>query len=181
MRLEMTATAEPSPPFQLTFVTTVEASVDAHALRRPRVNALDRTPIVSALAGLLNIALGVAWNLGGLCALGVLLLAIAAFSVIERRSHPVLRWMIEGRLRGLLGKHTNVTVDELGLTFENDLLRSFVPWSSVTVARSNSRTLAFFHDALPMGYIPSSAFPDPDTRRTVLAFVEKHVTSVQRL
>jgi hypothetical protein len=41
--------------------------------------------------------------------------------------------------------------------------------------------LAFFHDGMPLGYIPSSAFPDPDTRRDVLAFIEKRVTSVQRL
>jgi hypothetical protein len=172
---------EPSGPLELTFVTSVEASADAHALARPRVNPLDRNAhILGSLYGLLNIVLGVAWNSGALCAIGVTLLGLAGFSVIERNSHPVLRWMIKQRFASLLGKRTRVTVEERGVTLENEIARSSFPWSSVTVARSNPKTVAFFRDGLLLGYIPSSAFPSPEARRDVLAFIERHVTTFQR-
>ena len=42
--------------------------------------------------------------------------------------------------------------------FENLLATSFVPWTSITVVRSNRETLAFFRDNTLMGYIPAHAF-----------------------
>jgi hypothetical protein len=169
---------EPPPAMHLTFVTTAEASADAHALARPMLNRVDRVVnVVAVLWGLLTIVVGVAWSNVAICAVGIVVLAVASVSTLGTRSHPLQRWLISRRFGSLLGKRTDVTIDQRGLGFSNTIGTSFFPWSSMTVVRSTPRTVAFFHGAILVGYIPASGFASPSAQASVVAFAAAHIAA----
>jgi PH (Pleckstrin Homology) domain-containing protein len=162
---------EPSVPLRLSFVTTAQASADAHALARPRLNAFDRSAdIVASLVGLFTIVVGVAWSSVAMCAVGVVLLVVATLSIIGTRSHPFQRWVISRRFGSMLGQRTDVTVDERGLGLSNSLATMLIPWSAITTVRSTPRTVAFFRGPHLVGYIPASAFASPRAQAATASF-----------
>jgi hypothetical protein len=172
---------EPSMPLRLSFVTTAQASADAHALARPRLNAFDRSAdIVACLVGLLTIVMGVAWSSVAMCAVGVVLLVVATLSVIGTRSHPFQRWVISRRFGSVLGQGTDVTVDERGLGLSNSLATMFMPWSAITTVRSTPRTVVFFRGPLLVGYIPASAFESRRAQASAAAFAAAHIEAASR-
>jgi hypothetical protein len=171
-------TFEPSVPVHVSFVTTADASADAHALARPRLNAFDRYADTVALVwGLLTIVVGVAWNNVAICGLGVVVLIVAVLATIERRSHALQRWVISRRFGSMLGKSTEVTIDDRGFRLSNSLGTTFVPWTSITSVRSTPRTVAFFRGAILFGYVPASAFASPGAQASVVAFAAAHIAA----
>jgi hypothetical protein len=172
---------EPSVLSPLSFVTTAQASADAHALARPRLNAFDRSAdIVASLVGLLTIVMGVAWSSVAVCAVGVALLVVATLSVIGTRSHPFQRWLISRRFGGMLGKRTEATIDERGLGLSNSLATMLIPWSAITTVRSTPRTVAFFRGPILVGYIPASAFASRGAQASAAAFATARIQAAPR-
>jgi hypothetical protein len=153
-------------------VTTARASADAHALARVGLAQFDL--VVDAVALVLAVILLIGGNL-----LGILVAAVAGLSIVGSRYHPFQRALIAVRFRNVLGRATEVTINDEGLRFENDLASSMVPWSSITSVRSNSQTVAFFRDRLLMGYVPASAFASPAVQADVVAFARAR-TAVAR-
>jgi hypothetical protein len=107
--------------------------------------------------------------------LGVALIVIAGLSLAGSRSHPLQRALIAFRFRSLLGQATEVTIENEGLRFENQVATSFVPWSSITAVRSNKETVAFFRDRVLMGYLPSSAFESPAAQAKLVDFAKARI------
>ena len=149
----------------LTFQTTVKASADAHALGQVGLARFDL--IVDGVALVLAVVLQVTGN----TVLGAFVAVVAALSLLGSRFHPLQRAVIAMRFRSILGRTTEVTIEDGGLRFENPLGSSFVPWSSITAVRSNSQTVAFFRDRILLGYIPSSAFESPASQAKVANLV----------
>jgi hypothetical protein len=154
----------------LRFETTAQASADAHALARPGLGRLD--VIVDGVALVVALLLFATGNV----LLGVAVIVVAGLSVLGSRFHPLQRALIAFRFRSLLGPTTEVTIDDKGLRFENPLGAAFVPWSSITAIRSNSRTVAFFRDRVLLGYVPSSAFESAEAQASMAAVAEARIT-----
>jgi hypothetical protein len=157
------------------FVTTVQASLDARAVSYDaRLNRLDL--IAGALALLIGLGLAASGYLFGLViAIGAVLF------FISRRLQPIQRWLIARDGRSLLGKRTEVTVGTDGFQFSNEVATSYVPWSSLTAVRSNTRTVLFLIDRVIAGYIPASAFSSPDEQAEVVRFVEDRIADESRV
>jgi hypothetical protein len=100
---------------------------------------------------------------------------------ISRRLQPIQRWLIARDGRSLLGKRTEVTVGTDGFQFSNEVATSYVPWSSLTAVRSNTRTVLFLIDRVIAGYIPASAFSSPDEQAEVVRFVEDRIADESRV
>lgn len=154
----------------LRFQTTAKASADAHALARVGLAQLDL--IIDGVALLLALILFVAGSLWG-----VIIAVSAGLSLAGSRFHPLQRALIAMRFRTILGRMTEVTIDDEGLRFENSLASSFVPWSSITAVRSNSQTVAFFHDQVLLGYVPSAAFASPRAQADVVASADARIAA----
>ena len=153
------------------FTTTAAASADAHALSREGIVRLDLVvDVVALVVGVILIAIDLA-------IFGVIIMIIAALSLIGSRYHPIQRAIIGWRLRAILGHPSTVTIDETGLRSESALGVSFLPWSSITAVRSTSRTLAFFRDHVLLGYVPSSAFASPAVQDQAAAFARSRIAS----
>jgi hypothetical protein len=155
--------------FEVRFITSAEASVDARALANPTLARVDLLVDVIAL-GLAPVSLAVGYQI-----LGVIVLVIALLSLLGRHSHPFQRAVISMRARSVLGRETRVTLDETGAHFESGLGTAFVPWSSVTDVRANHRTVALFRDRLLLGYVPASAFSSVDQQHEAVAFARSKV------
>jgi hypothetical protein len=56
------------------------------------------------------------------------------------------------------------------LGFANELGSSFVPWSSITIMRSDHQTTAFMRGRALLGYIPATAFPSAQARAEFLDY-----------
>ena len=155
----------------MSFQTTAKASADAHALGQVGLARFDL--IIDTVALVLAIVLLVTGN----TVLGAVVAVIAGLSLVGSRFHPLQRAIIAMRFRSILGRTTEVTIEEEGLRFENPLGSSFVPWSSITAVRSNSQTVAFFRDRVLLGYIPSSAFDSPTTQAKVANLVRSRMAA----
>ncbi len=83
--------------------------------------------------------------------LGVIVLVMAVLSPLGSVFHRSQRAIISVRFKPLLGKETRVRVDVEGAHFDGEFGTTFVPWSSVTIVRSNSRTVALFRDNVLLG------------------------------
>lgn len=155
----------------LRFQTTAKASADAHALAYVGLAKFDL--IIDGAAAIVAVFLLATGNL----LVGVLVAVIAALSLAGSRFHPLQRALIAMRFRSILGRTTEVTIDDEGLRFENPLASLFVPWSSITAVRFNSQTVAFFRDRVLLGYIPSTAFDSPAAQAKVAAFAQTRIAS----
>ena len=111
----------------------------------------------------------------GLPILGVIVFAVAVLSLLGSVFHPFQRAIISMRARPMLGKEARVTFDGEGARFDGELGTTFVPWSSVTTVRSNSRTVALFRDNVLLGYLPASAFLSPGHQAQVVAFAQSRL------
>jgi YcxB-like protein len=151
------------------FVTNVQASLDARALSYDaRLNRLD--PILGGLALLIGLVLAASGYLFGL------LIAIGAgLFFVSRRLQPIQRWLIARNGRSLLGKRTEVTVGADGFRFSNEVASTYIPWSSVTAVRSNTRTVLVLIDRVIAGYIPASAFSSPGQQANLVRFVQERI------
>lgn len=165
----MTQEVDRSNRAVLRFETTAKASADAHALGRRRVH-LDL--VIDLLALVISVVLIASGNV----VVGIGLIIIASFSLVEMRFHPLLQAVTSVRFRSLLRQTTEVTVEDAGLRFENPLATSFIPWTSITVVRSNRETLAFFRDNTLMGYIPALAFELPEAQARVADFARSRIS-----
>jgi hypothetical protein len=153
----------------LRFQTTAKASADAHALAHVGLARFDL--IVDGVALVLALVLLATGNV----LLGVAVIVIAGLSLAGSRFQPLQRAMISIRSRSILGRTTEVTIEDEGLRFANPLASSFVPWSSINAIRSNSETVAFFRDRVLLGYIPSIAFESPAAQAKVVAFAQSRI------
>jgi hypothetical protein len=153
----------------LRFQTTAKASADAHALAHVGLARVDL--IVDGAALIVALVLALTGNV----LLGSAVAVIAVLSLIGSRFHPVQRLLLAVRFRSILGRTTEVTIEDAGLRFENSLGSSFVPWSSITAVRSNSQTLAFFRDSVLLGYIPSAAFDTPAEQSQAMTFAQARI------
>jgi hypothetical protein len=156
----------------LRFQTTAKASADARALGHMRLVQLDHVIDVVALV-LAGVFLATGNPLG--VPLGVLLAVIAVASLLSSRFHPLQRALLAFRFRGVLGHTTEVVVDDDGLHYGNPLGSSFVPWSSMTTVRANSRTVGFLRRNVLVGYIPSVAFDSPESQASLVAFARSRI------
>ncbi len=153
----------------LRFKTTAKASADAHALAGVGLARFDL--IVDGAALVLALVLIAT----GSVPLGVFVAVVAMLSLAGSRFHPLQRALIAVRYRSVLGRTTEVTIEDGGLRFENPLGSSFVPWSSITAVRSNRQTVAFFRDRVLLGYIPSAAFDSPAAQARVANLVADRI------
>jgi hypothetical protein len=140
------------------FTTSADAAVDARNLLGQRANRFDLVLDVAAIVGgLVLIALGQV-------AIGLfLVLAAIAFRVLTRK---VQKLVIARQARSLLGRRTQVTVDDEAVRFAGELGSTEVPWSSLTDVRSDDRTVIFVRDRLLAGYLPATAFASPEEQAT---------------
>ena len=155
----------------LRFQTTARASADAHALAQVGLARFDL--VVDSAALILAFVLLVTGNI----VLGMSVAGLAGLSLIGSRFHPLQRLLISMRHRSLLGKTTEVTIEDDGLRFESSLASTFVPWTSISAVRSNSQTVAFFRDRILLGYIPSSAFDSPAAQANVTRLAQARVAN----
>jgi len=146
------------------FRTTAKASADARALAHIGLARLDL--IIDAVAVVVAFVMMAA----GYLVFGLVILVVAGVSLAGTRFRPLQRAIISIRFRSMLGQATEVSVDDAGLTFTNQLATSHVPWSSINVVRSNSETVAFFRDRLLMGYIPADAFESAEAKADLIEF-----------
>jgi hypothetical protein len=157
------------------FDTTVQASLDAQALYHDgRLNRVDL--IVDALALLIGLPLAASGYLFGL-----LLVVVAALFLVSCRFQPLQQLLVNRYRRSLIGKRTIVTVAADESEFSNEVATTFVPWSSVTAVRSNTRTVLFLIDRVIAGYIPASAFSSHGERADVVRFVQERITGHSRV
>jgi hypothetical protein len=157
------------------FVTTVQASLDAQALYHDgRLNRVDL--ILDAIALLIGLTLAASGYLFGL-----LLVVAAALFLVSRRFQPIQRLLVNRYRRSLVGKQTKVTVSADGFEFSNEVATTFVPWSSVTAVRSNTRTVLFLIDRVIAGYIPASAFSSPGEQADFVRFVRECIAAHSRV
>jgi len=122
------------------------------------------------VADVIGLGLAVLMFALGYSTLGVIVLVIAVLSLLGGVFHPFQRAMISMRAGSMLGKEVRVTLDDAGARFDGELGATFIPWPSVTVVRSNSRTVALYRDRVLLGYVPASAFSSPDHQAEVVAF-----------
>jgi hypothetical protein len=151
------------------FQTTAKASADAHALAHDRLRRFDL--IIDGVAMVFALML----LFGGYPLLGAFVAVIAVLSLLSSRFHPFQRALTTMRFRSMLGRTTEATLDDDGLRLENPLGSAFVPWSSMTVVKSNRETVAFFRGGLLVGYIPSLAFPSPAVQESVVTFARERI------
>ncbi len=156
---------------EMRFITTAAASADARALSSPRLLRLD------LVADVIGLGLAVLMFALGFPILSVIVLVIAALSLLGSVFHPLQRAIISVRFRPMLGKEARVMFDGEGARFDGELGTTFVPWSSVTTVRSNSRTVALFRDKVLLGYLPASAFSSPGHQAQVVAFAQSRLTT----
>jgi hypothetical protein len=106
---------------------------------------------------------------------GILVAVVAGLGLIDSRQHLLLRALVAIHFRSILARTTEVAMDDDGLHYKNPLGSSFVPWSSMTTIRQNSRTVGFFRGHVLLGYIPSVAFDSPEARVAVVAFAQTRI------
>jgi hypothetical protein len=162
---------EATDSHELRFITSAAASADAHALSSSGLLRLD------LVADVIGLGLAVVMFALGFPILGVIVLVMAVLSLLGSVFHPFQRAIISVRFKPMLGKETRVTVDGEGARFDGELGTTFVPWSSVTTVRSNSRTVALFRDNVLLGYVPASAFSSPGHQGQVVAFAQSRLTT----
>ena len=155
--------------YALQFQTTAKAAADANALSGLGFARFDL--IVDILAMVLAVLVAATGNV----AIGAVVFAIAALSLLTARIHPIQRALIALRHRSLLGQATDVTMDDEGYRLENPLGSSYVPWSTVTDVRANDQTVAFFRDRALVGYVPAIAFASPDEQARVVDFARSRI------
>jgi hypothetical protein len=151
------------------FITSAAASADARALANPSLVRLD------LIADVIAIALAVLMFALGYPILGGLVFVVAVLSLLGSVVHPVQRAIITMRAGSMLGKEARVTFDNEGVRFEGELGTTFVPWSSVTAVRANSKTVALFHGRVLLGYVPASAFTSPEHQAEIVSFARSRV------
>jgi hypothetical protein len=152
----------------LRFQTTAKASADARALSTVRLSQLEViVGFVVLVYGLSILAVGVS--------AGILVAVVAGLGLIDSRQHLLLRALVAIHFRSILARTTEVAMDDDGLHYKNPLGSSFVPWSSMTTIRQNSRTVGFFRGHVLLGYIPSVAFDSPEARVAVVAFAQTRI------
>jgi hypothetical protein len=152
----------------LSFVTTVQASLDARALLSPRLNRFDILADVAAIVGGLILAFG-GWPIG------LVLSALAVVFLVGTRFQPVLRWRLAHDGRSMLGKPVEVRVGEGGLRYSGELGASEFPWSSITRVSSSLQTVAFIRDRILVGYIPASAFTSLDDQAELVRYARDRI------
>jgi hypothetical protein len=148
---------------RLEFVTTAQMSVDAQA------TAGGMTMNTFHFVGdVVLIVIGVAFALVGYV-LGYLFVISGVLFLFLGQAAPLRRWQVRRHRGALLGQPVTVDVDESGMQFATPLTTSHVPWSTITSLRVSDRSILFYRDRTPLGYLPAAAF-NSDTERQ--AFVE---------
>lgn len=153
----------------LRFTTTAKASADARALAQSGLARLDLVVDSAALLFAVFLALNDAVPLAAVVAV------IAVLSLVGGRFHPLQRALLAVRFRSILGRATEVRIDDEGLRYSNPLATSFVPWSSITTVKSNSHTVAFLRGRLLITYLPSIAFESAAAKADAVAFARERI------
>ena len=150
------------------FTTSPEAAVDARDLMGARGRRVD---IVIDLAA---ITLGVLLIATGQPVFGCFLVVGAiVFLTLGRR---IRIWLFQRVGRSMMGKSTEVVVDDEALRMRSELGTTDVPWSSLTRVRSNERVVIFVRDRLLVGYVPASTFASPEEHAAFVRFASNQVT-----
>ena len=152
----------------LRFRTTAKAAADARAMSMVGLTRLEVIVGVGLLVYALSI-LAVGFSVG------ILVAVVAVGSLLDSRLNLSLRALLAIHFRSILGRTTEVALDDDGLRYENPLGSSFVPWSSMTAVRQNSRTVGLFRGRILVGYIPSVGFDSPEARAAVVAFAQTRI------
>jgi Bacterial PH domain len=158
----------------LRFTTTAKASADARALAQ---SGLARLDLVVDSAALLFAAV-LAFN--DAVPLAALVAVIAILSLLGSRLHPLQRALLAIRFRSILGRTTEVRIEDDGLHYSNPLATSFIPWSSITTVKSNSQTVAFLRGRLLITYLPSIAFESAVAQADAVAFARERIATPAR-
>lgn len=102
----------------------------------------------------------------------VLLIGGLVFLVFGQR---IQRMLLGYRGRSMIGKVTNVTVDDDALHAANELATMSIPWSSLTELRSDAKVTILLRDRLLVFYMPANAFPSATERSGFEAFARTRI------
>jgi len=150
-------------------------SADARALAHSGLARLDL--VVDSAALLVALVL---FAINDVVPLAALLAVIAVLSLIAGRFHLLERALLAVRFRSILGRTTEVRIEDDGLHYANPLATSFVPWSSITNVKSNSQTVVFLRGRLLMTYLPSIAFESAVAQAEAVAFARERIATPAR-
>jgi len=160
-------------PMTFSFVTTAKAAVDARALAHPRLLTLD---VVLDCAA---IAVAVVLLAAGMPQLGLAIGAIGGLSLAGARWHPLQRWLLRLRSGALLDRTLSVTLEAGGVRYDSPLGTSFTPWDALTDVRVDARSVAFFHESMLTGYLPTEAFPSIEVRDRAIALARARIAAAR--
>ena len=156
---------------QVEFVTTAQMSVDARAAAGGMT--MNTFHFVADIA---LIAIGVAFALVGYV-LGYLFVICGVLFLVFGQAAPFQRWLVARHYGALLGQPVTVDIDELGLQFATPLTTSRTPWSAITSLRATDRSILFYRDRTPLGYLPAAAFKSDVERQAFVDFARRHAAS----
>ena len=151
-----------------TFTTSAQAAVDARALLNARTNRLHL--IVDSAFLFVGGALVVAGQW-----IGVPIAIVAAALLTASQLQGVQRWMIGRNAGSLMGQSTEVTFDATGIRMVGELGSSDVPWSVLTSARADERTVIFVRGDVLAAYLPATSFAGRDEQQALVRYADERI------
>ena len=104
-------------------------------------------------------------------------LALGAFFLISVTT-PFIAWQIRRMAHGVVGSTVEVTLNADGAEIKNAGIESKYPWSSITRAKSNGRTVSLMRDRVRYGWFTLRALDEP-SRQRVLDLLRQKVAVVE--
>jgi hypothetical protein len=156
---------------RLEFVTNAQMSVDA------RSAAGGMTMSTFHFVGdVVVIVIGVVFALVGYV-LGYLFVIFGVLFLFLGQAAPLQRWLVRRHGGALLGQPVTVDVDENGMQFATPLTTSHIPWSTITSLRVSDRSIVFYRDRTPLGYLPTAAFNSDAERQAFVEYARRQAAS----
>ena len=156
---------------RLEFVTTAQMSVDARAAAGGLT--MNTFHFVGDVA---LIVIGVVFALVGYV-VGYLFVIFGVLFLLLGQAAPFHRWQVARQRGALLGQTVTVDVDDHGMQFASPLATSNVPWSTITSLRVTDRSIVFYRDRTPLGYLPAAAFSNDAERQACVGYARRKAAS----
>lgn len=136
--------------------------------------ALGRSRTVIRIVGVLAILIGLAVIPFDQDVLLWLPAVSVGAALLVMTSRPAIAWQIGRKTHGVVGTEVVATVDETGIEATNAGMSARVPWSSITRARSNGRTVVLMRDRVIYAWFSLRTL-DPVTHARVLEIIQRQV------
>ena len=155
--------------FDLDFEIRADHLVDFLRLRQATLNR------VGGIIAIALVAVGVYFVSQGDRPLGAFEIIVGSGMLITSQTRIFDSWRVKRSAKAIIGTRAQIQVDESGIHIENAGQQGSAEWSAITELKVSDATIIPMRGRLPLGWMPTDAFPSAEFRYAKIQFMREQI------